>query len=113
MTHLRVNSSGGEIMIAYPYEGRGLAHSSCSGLDPHEGEVDVLCLLSRVGIRAYQLTGSWLLRRAGVTCLHHPTCSEYARLAFAKYSFLRALKLTWRRWRACNPFSGLAYIDWP
>lgn len=69
--------------------------------------------LARGLIRGYQSTGSRLLRRAGVRCLHHPTCSEYARLAFGKHSFLAALKLTWRRWRACNPFSGLAYIDWP
>lgn len=73
----------------------------------------MLCLGARVAIRLYQLMVSPLLRRAGMNCLHYPSCSQYARLAFRKYSFRAACRLVWRRWRACNPLSGLAYIDWP
>jgi putative component of membrane protein insertase Oxa1/YidC/SpoIIIJ protein YidD len=70
-------------------------------------------LAARAAIRVYQLTASQLLRRAGVRCLHYPSCSEYARMAFNKYPFRAACRLAWQRWRACNPFSGRAYIDWP
>jgi len=38
-------------------------------------------------------------------CRYYPSCSEYARLAFEKYGFIRALgKSVWRLLR-CNPFS--------
>lgn len=39
------------------------------------------------------------------SCRYYPSCSEYARLAFEKYGFFRALgKSAWRLLR-CNPFS--------
>ncbi|MCF7908189.1 MAG: membrane protein insertion efficiency factor YidD [Candidatus Omnitrophica bacterium] len=38
------------------------------------------------------------------SCLYSPTCSEYARKAFLKYSFLEALRLTFLRILRCNPF---------
>jgi len=67
------------------------------------------------------LTCIWLYRRTlkhycvarGVTCLHYPTCSEYARLALHKYPVLTALRLAWSRYHDCNPFSGRPYLDPP
>jgi putative membrane protein insertion efficiency factor len=39
------------------------------------------------------------------TCKYHPTCSEYARLAFRKHGLLKgSAKAAWRLAR-CNPWS--------
>ncbi|MCK4917037.1 MAG: membrane protein insertion efficiency factor YidD [Candidatus Omnitrophica bacterium] len=38
-------------------------------------------------------------------CLYIPTCSEYAKEAFLKYSFLKASKLSLFRIIRCNPLS--------
>ncbi|MDO4662443.1 MAG: membrane protein insertion efficiency factor YidD [Tissierellia bacterium] len=42
-------------------------------------------------------------------CKYTPTCSEYAREAFIKYPFLKALRLSVRRILRCNPFSKGGY----
>ena len=60
-------------------------------------------------IRIYQKTK----RRKHSKCLHYPSCSNYAILAFKKYFFLKALKLTIDRYKNCNPFSNRPYIDYP
>jgi hypothetical protein len=64
-------------------------------------------------IRAYQATLSPVLSRRGVRCLHYPTCSQYGILAYRKYGFWRATRVTWRRYRDCHPFSGRPYTDFP
>ncbi|MCB1309431.1 MAG: membrane protein insertion efficiency factor YidD [Leptospiraceae bacterium] len=58
-------------------------------------------------IRGYQLTlGRFMVGR----CRFHPTCSEYARECFERFSFFRAcLKSVWRILR-CQPFSK-GYFD--
>ncbi|MCF7869958.1 MAG: membrane protein insertion efficiency factor YidD [Candidatus Omnitrophica bacterium] len=38
-------------------------------------------------------------------CIYIPTCSEYAKQAFGKHCFIRALGLTMFRVLRCNPFS--------
>lgn len=38
-------------------------------------------------------------------CIHVPTCSEYAREAFLKYHFLKALRLSLFRIIRCNPLT--------
>jgi len=38
-------------------------------------------------------------------CRYNPSCSEYAKQAYSKYSFLYATKLTIFRMLRCNPFS--------
>jgi hypothetical protein len=38
-------------------------------------------------------------------CIYIPTCSEYAKQAFEKHCFIRALGLTMFRVLRCNPFS--------
>lgn len=72
-----------------------------------------LCAIARAFIHVYRATISPILRHVGTTCLHYPTCSEYGLLAFSKYPFREALFITIARWRACNPFSGRPYIDYP
>ncbi|MCF7873494.1 MAG: membrane protein insertion efficiency factor YidD [Candidatus Omnitrophica bacterium] len=39
------------------------------------------------------------------SCIYIPTCSEYAKQAFEKHFFLKALGLTVFRILRCNPFS--------
>ncbi|MCB1319294.1 MAG: membrane protein insertion efficiency factor YidD [Leptospiraceae bacterium] len=58
-------------------------------------------------IRGYQLSlGRFMVGR----CRFHPTCSEYARECFERFSFFRAcLKSVWRILR-CQPFSK-GYFD--
>ncbi len=46
-------------------------------------------------------------------CLHYPSCSNYAILAFKKYTFFKALCMTVNRVRDCHPFSSRPYIDYP
>ncbi len=38
-------------------------------------------------------------------CIYVPSCSEYARQAFERFSFRKALKLTCLRVLRCHPFS--------
>ncbi|WP_307718798.1 membrane protein insertion efficiency factor YidD [Desulfocucumis palustris] len=60
-------------------------------------------------IKIYQ----WLTKNRPPKCLHYPSCSNYAILAFKKYPFLIATKKTINRLRDCNPFSKRSYIDYP
>lgn len=46
-------------------------------------------------------------------CLHYPSCSNYAILAFQKYNAVTALIKTVSRVRDCHPFSSRPYIDYP
>jgi putative component of membrane protein insertase Oxa1/YidC/SpoIIIJ protein YidD len=74
------------------------------------------CLLGDLAVAVlslYRLILSPVLRWRGVTCLHYPTCSEFGILAFRKYSFGKACKVTLDRWRSCHPHSGKPYIDYP
>ncbi len=53
-----------------------------------------------LGIRLYQLVVSPL---GPSSCRFHPTCSEYARQAIAKYGALRGTGLALRRLLRCHP----------
>jgi len=55
-------------------------------------------------IRIYGLTLSPLLRALGAGCRFHPTCSEYARQAFATHAPSRAVQLTLARLFKCGPW---------
>ncbi|MBR6523190.1 MAG: membrane protein insertion efficiency factor YidD [Clostridia bacterium] len=46
-------------------------------------------------------------------CRFTPTCSEYAKEAFEKYGFFKALRLTIWRLLRCNPFSKSGYDPLP
>jgi putative membrane protein insertion efficiency factor len=69
--------------------------------------------LAILAIGAYQETLSRLLRRRGLRCRYHPTCSQYGVLAYRKYGFLRATVLTWKRYRDCRPGASRPVIDFP
>ncbi len=36
-------------------------------------------------------------------CIFYPTCSEYAKIAFKRFGFIKGLSLTIRRILKCNP----------
>jgi putative membrane protein insertion efficiency factor len=80
---------------------------------PGNCKISLLCVLAIVVLRVYQILVSPMLRWRGVTCLHYPTCSNYALLAFRKYGFRKACRLSISRWRDCHPFSGRSYLDYP
>ena len=60
-------------------------------------------------IKIYQ----YLTKNKKHKCLHYPSCSNYAILAYEKYSFWIASKKTIQRLRNCNPFSDRDYFDYP
>ena len=71
-----------------------------------------LNLLAIVGIRAYQAALSkGLVRRA--CCLHYPSCSGYAILAFRRYRFLEAARRVRFRVAECGVDSGRPFVDFP
>lgn len=49
----------------------------------------------------------------GSHCRFTPTCSEYAKQAFTKYGFMKALYLTIRRVGKCHPFHEGGYDPLP
>ncbi|MBL8898261.1 MAG: membrane protein insertion efficiency factor YidD [Planctomycetes bacterium] len=81
--------------------------------EPSSGRPGYGCWLARVAIHTYRAVGSPIMRWRRMTCLHYPTCSHYGLIAFRKYHFWRALRVTFSRWRDCHPFSGRPYIDYP
>ena len=46
-------------------------------------------------------------------CLHYPSCSRYAILAFRRYRFLEAARLTRARVAECGSTSGRPFVDFP
>ncbi|WP_130735413.1 membrane protein insertion efficiency factor YidD [Flavobacterium sp. J27] len=60
-------------------------------------------------IKLYKITK----RRKYDKCLHYPSCSTYGILALQKYNFFKAIKITYKRLKDCNPFSNRSYIDYP
>lgn len=80
---------------------------------PAFGRVTLFAIILLFVIRVYRQTLRKLLVARGVTCLHSPTCSEYARQALLKYPVKRAIGLAVARLRDCHPFSGRPFIDPP
>jgi hypothetical protein len=66
-----------------------------------------------LGIGVYQETLSRYFRRRGLCCRHHPTCSQYAVLAYHKHGFLQATRMIYERWRDCRPAPTRPFIDVP
>lgn len=61
-------------------------------------------------IRGYRRTVSPLLPPA---CRYHPTCSEYAHEAIARYGALKGGWLAVRRIGRCHPFGGSGHDPVP
>jgi uncharacterized protein len=85
---------GGAGAICLVGEGTGRAHSLADQL----AELTVRGLL--LGIAFYQATIGLLL---GGACKYHPSCSEYARQAVARYRW-RGVPLALARLGRCRPF---------
>ena len=68
--------------------------------------------LAIIAISAYQAAvAKGRVRRA--TCLHYPSCSRYAILAFRRYRFLEAALKTRARVAECGTNSGRPFVDFP
>lgn len=61
-------------------------------------------------IMFYQLAISPLFPSS---CRFEPTCSEYGKIAFKKYGFLKGLKLTTKRILRCRPGGPHGYDPVP
>jgi putative membrane protein insertion efficiency factor len=68
--------------------------------------MSVLARAAVLGIRAYQVAISPILPQA---CRFAPSCSEYARQAFASHGFLGGSWLSARRLLRCHPFHPGGY----
>jgi putative membrane protein insertion efficiency factor len=66
-----------------------------------------------LGIGMYQETLSRYFRRRGLRCRHHPTCSQYAVLAYHKHGFFQATQMICKRFRACRPGASRPFLDVP
>lgn len=56
-------------------------------------------------IRIYQLVFAPIFSSLGFGCRFHPSCSQYSKEAFRKYSWHKALIITLKRILRCNPFN--------
>jgi putative component of membrane protein insertase Oxa1/YidC/SpoIIIJ protein YidD len=69
-------------------------------------------VLAIAAISVYQMAASkGLVRRA--CCLHYPSCSRYAILAFRRYRFLEAVRRARVRVAECGVNSGRPFVDFP
>ena len=75
--------------------------------------MSILNWIAILGIGVYQETLSRYFRRRGLRCRHHPTCSQYAVLAYHKYGFLQAARLCYKRFRNCRPGNSGPFVDFP
>lgn len=48
-----------------------------------------------------------------ISCRFHPTCSEYAKQAIAKYGLASGLLKSLNRYVRCNPYNHQSCIDYP
>ena len=74
------------------------------------GEKSIVNKIAILLIRCYQIAISPHL--AGC-CRFEPTCSQYGLIAFRKYGFLKALKLTAKRIARCRPGGDYGYDPVP
>lgn len=74
----------------------------------------IACAVARFFIRFYQLAISPLLSSLfGSQCRFEPTCSQYGMIAFTRYPFFKALKLTAKRIAKCHPGGPHGYDPVP
>jgi len=64
-------------------------------------------------IGLYQIYLSPVLSRKGVKCRFHPTCSDYAILAYQKYGFIKGTHKIIDRLLRCNHKNFNSCIDLP
>jgi putative membrane protein insertion efficiency factor len=68
------------------------------GVDPHQGIV-----IDRLLIALLRFYKRWLSPLLGPRCRFHPTCSEYAMQAIARFGALKGGWLAVRRVLRCHP----------
>ena len=75
----------------------------------------VACTMACALIRFYQIALSPLLSAllGGGNCRFEPTCSQYGLIAFRRYPFMKALKLTAKRLSKCHPGGPHGYDPVP
>ena len=61
----------------------------------------------------YQKKISPILNQKGIKCRFIPSCSNYSKMAFLKYGFLKGTFLTIGRLLRCNPYNSGSHIDYP
>jgi putative membrane protein insertion efficiency factor len=64
-------------------------------------------------IKFYQNFLSPHLRKRGVRCRFHPTCSNYGILAIQKYGVFKGIRKTWNRLYRCRPDNLESCMDYP
>jgi putative component of membrane protein insertase Oxa1/YidC/SpoIIIJ protein YidD len=64
-------------------------------------------------VRLYQHRWSRQLADQGYRCRHHPSCSQYAVIAYRKYRFVAATRLIRARIRDCGADTGRPFVDFP
>jgi putative component of membrane protein insertase Oxa1/YidC/SpoIIIJ protein YidD len=69
--------------------------------------------LAMLAILLYQRTLARYWRWRGLRCRLHPSCSHYGLIAYGKYDFFKATRMTWKRYRDCCPGSNRPVIDFP
>lgn len=92
-----------------PLDGISLSPTKIKNLKPkHEyGEfvpVGLFCILPVLLIELYQK----ITVNKPHVCNFVPSCSEYSRIAYLRYGFITASRLTLERLRNCNYFT-----EWP
>ena len=72
------------------------------------------CKVACMMIRLYQIAISPLISSLfGSCCRFEPTCSQYGLIAFKRYPFLKAFKLTAKRLSKCHPGGPHGYDPVP
>ena len=75
---------------------------------------NIACSIACILIRFYQLALSPLLSSLfGSNCRFEPTCSQYGLIAFKRYPFIKAFKLTAKRLAKCHPGGPHGYDPVP
>lgn len=54
-----------------------------------------------------------MLKRRGVICRFHPSCSNYGVQALEKYGFIKGWKKTLHRINRCKPDNYSSCVDYP
>jgi putative membrane protein insertion efficiency factor len=70
-------------------------------------------LAARLAVRAIRLYQVYAPPQVRGHCRYAPTCSEYARQAFARHGLLRGAFLALRRIARCHPLASSGYDPVP
>ena len=66
-------------------------------------------MMNKVGLFIIYFYRVYFSSFLGGSCQFRPSCSEYSRICFQEFNFLKALYLTLWRILRCHPFRQLSY----